>query len=162
MPAGSRVLPYRSNIPKISEFVYIQVDDTYATRAAEHEGGHAIVGGENYGQGSSREHAVIAPRYLGLRVVVAKSLARIHWQNLANFGVLALEFTDESGYEDLSQGDVLVFLGLRDELAEGKTVTAEVDGRTFEFRHGLSPRQVEMVLAGGRIAQRAEHEAQTS
>src|SRR5699024_10862524 len=162
MPAGSRVLPYRSNIPKISEFVYIQVDDTYATRAVEHEGGHAIVGGENYGQGSSREHAVIAPRYLGLRVVVAKSLARIHWQNLANFGVLALEFTDDSGYEDLSQGDVLAFRGLRDELAEGRTVTAEVDGRTFEFRHGLSPRQVEMVLAGGRIAQRAEHEAQTS
>src|SRR5699024_9659559 len=136
MPAGSRVLPYRSNIPKISEFVYIQVDDTYATRAVEHEGGHTIVGGEHYGQGSSREHAVIAPR--------------------------ALEFTDDSGYEDLSQGDVLAFRGLRDELAEGKTVTAEVDGRTFEFRHGLSPRQVEMVLAGGRIAQRAEHEAQTS
>src|SRR5699024_2105712 len=96
------------------------------------------------------------------RVVVAKSLARIHWQNLANFGVLALEFTDDSGYEDLSQGDVLAFRGLRDELAEGRTVTAEVDGRTFEFRHGLSPRQVEIVLAGGRIAQRAEHEAQTA
>ena len=159
MPAGSRVLPYRSNIPKISEFVYIQVDDTYATRAAEHDGGHAIVGGENYGQGSSREHAVIAPRYLGLRVVVAKSLARIHWQNLANFGVLALEFTDESDYETLAQGDVLEFRRLRDELAEGKTVTAEVEGRTFEFRHGLSPRQVEMVLAGGRIAQRAAKES---
>ncbi|TGD13798.1 aconitate hydratase [Brevibacterium sp. S111] len=159
MPAGSRVLPYRSNIPKISEFVYIQVDDTYATRAAEHDGGHAIVGGENYGQGSSREHAVIAPRYLGLRVVVAKSLARIHWQNLANFGVLALEFTDESDYETLAQGDVLEFRRLRDELAEGKTVTAEVEGRIFEFRHGLSPRQVEMVLAGGRIAQRAAKES---
>ncbi|MGC3022625.1 aconitate hydratase [Brevibacterium sp. FAM 24630] len=159
MPAGSRVLPYRSNIPKISEFVYIQVDDTYATRAAEHDGGHAIVGGENYGQGSSREHAVIAPRYLGLRVVVAKSLARIHWQNLANFGVLALEFTDESDYETLAQGDVLEFRRLRDELAEGTTVTAEVEGRTFEFRHGLSPRQVEMVLAGGRIAQRAAKES---
>ncbi|MGO3894785.1 aconitate hydratase, partial [Brevibacterium aurantiacum] len=109
MPAGSRVLPYRSNIPKISEFVYIQVDDTYATRAAAHDGGHAIVGGENYGQGSSREHAVIAPRYLGLRIVIAKSLARIHWQNLANFGVLALEFATEDDYETLSQGDVLEF-----------------------------------------------------
>ncbi|SMX84608.1 aconitase [Brevibacterium sp. 239c] len=159
MPAGSRVLPYRSNIPKISEFVYIQVDDTYATRAAEHEGGHAIIGGENYGQGSSREHAVIAPRYLGLRVVVAKSLARIHWQNLANFGVLALEFSDENDYENLSQGDVLEFRGLRDELAAGKTVSAEVGGRQFEFRHTLSPRQVDMVLAGGRIAQRAQQEA---
>ncbi|MGO1909770.1 MAG: aconitate hydratase [Brevibacterium linens] len=157
MPAGSRVLPYRSNIPKISEFVFIQVDGTYATRAAEHDGGHAIVGGENYGQGSSREHAVIAPRYLGLRVVVAKSLARIHWQNLANFGVLALEFTNESDYESLSQGDVLEFRGLRDELGEGTTITAEAAGRKFEFRHGLSPRQVEMILAGGRIAQRAAH-----
>ncbi|MGC2942885.1 MULTISPECIES: aconitate hydratase [unclassified Brevibacterium] len=155
MPAGSRVLPYRSNIPKIAEFVYIQVDDTYAARAAERDGGHAIVGGENYGQGSSREHAVIAPRYLGLRVVVAKSLARIHWQNLANFGVLALEFTDEADYEALSQGDVLEFRGLRDELGEGATITAEAAGRKFEFRHGLSPRQIEMVLAGGRIAQRA-------
>ncbi|WP_166975582.1 aconitate hydratase [Brevibacterium atlanticum] len=155
MPAGSRVLPYRSNIPKISEFVYIQIDDTYATRAAEHEGGHAIVGGDNYGQGSSREHAVIAPRYLGLRVVVAKSLARIHWQNLANFGVLALEFTDDADYEALSQGDVLEFRGLRDGLSESATITAEAAGRTFDFRHGLSPRQVEMVLAGGRIAQRA-------
>ncbi|WP_193096344.1 aconitate hydratase [Brevibacterium sp. FME17] len=159
MPAGSRVLPYRSNIPKISEFVYIQIDPSYAERAAGHTGGHAIIGGENYGQGSSREHAVIAPRYLGLRIVIAKSLARIHWQNLANFGVLALEFSDESDYESLSQGDVLKFRGLRDELADGKTVGAEVGGRQFEFRHTLSPRQVEMVLAGGRIAQRAQQEA---
>lgn len=158
MPAGSRVLPYRSNIPKISEFVYIQVDDTYATRAAEHDGGHAIVGGENYGQGSSREHAVIAPRYLGLRVVIAKSLARIHWQNLANFGVLALEFAKEDGYETLSQGEVLQFRGLRDELAAGEMITAEVAGQKFDFRHTLSPRQVDMVLAGGRIAQRGQQE----
>ncbi|MCF2570644.1 aconitate hydratase [Brevibacterium sp. UCMA 11754] len=159
MPAGSRVLPYRSNIPKISEFVYIQVDPSYAERAAGHAGGHAIIGGENYGQGSSREHAVIAPRYLGLRIVIAKSLARIHWQNLANFGVLALEFSDENDYETLSQGEVLQFRGLRDQLADGGTVSAEVDGRQFEFRHTLSPRQVEMVLAGGRIAQRAQQEA---
>ncbi|MDN5791798.1 MAG: aconitate hydratase, partial [Brevibacterium aurantiacum] len=148
MPAGSRVLPYRSNIPKISEFVYIQVDDTYATRAAAHDGGHAIVGGENYGQGSSREHAVIAPRYLGLRIVIAKSLARIHWQNLANFGVLALEFATEDDYETLSQGDVLEFRGLRDQLGAGETISAEAGGRSFEFRHTLSPRQIDMVLAG--------------
>ncbi|AZT92340.1 aconitate hydratase [Brevibacterium aurantiacum] len=160
MPAGSRVLPYRSNIPKISEFVYIQVDDTYATRAAAHDGGHAIVGGENYGQGSSREHAVIAPRYLGLRIVIAKSLARIHWQNLANFGVLALEFATEDDYETLSQGDVLEFRGLRDQLGAGETISAEVGGRSFEFRHTLSPRQIDMVLAGGRIAQRAQQEAE--
>lgn len=160
MPAGSRVLPYHSNIPKISEFVYIQVDDTYATRAAAHDGGHAIVGGENYGQGSSREHAVIAPRYLGLRIVIAKSLARIHWQNLANFGVLALEFATEDDYETLSQGDVLEFRGLRDQLGAGETISAEAGGRSFEFRHTLSPRQIDMVLAGGRIAQRAQQEAE--
>lgn len=159
MPAGSRVLPYRSNIPKISEFVYIQVDPSYAERAAGHASGHAIVGGENYGQGSSREHAVIAPRYLGLRIVVAKSLARIHWQNLANFGVLALEFSTDEDYDALSQGDVLEFRGLRNELSAGKTITAEVGGRTFEFRHTLSPRQVDMVLAGGRIPQRSQRDS---
>ena len=113
LPAGSRVLPYRSNIPKIAEFVYTQVDETYSSRAAETTGGHAIVGGENYGQGSSREHAVIAPRYLGLRAVLAKSFARIHWQNLANFGVLPLEFADPADADRVSRDDVLGFTGLR-------------------------------------------------
>ncbi|GAB3569926.1 aconitate hydratase [Spelaeicoccus albus] len=155
MPAGSRVLPFRSNIPKIAEFVYIQVDDTYATRAADTDGGHAIVGGENYGQGSSREHAVIAPRYLGLRVVVAKSFARIHWQNLANFGVLALEFDDEADYDALGQDDVLKFEGLRDALENGGTITATAGDRSVQLRHHLSARQVAMVLAGGRIPYRA-------
>lgn len=154
LPAGSRVLPYRSNIPKISEFTFTQVDPTYAKRAAALEGGHAIVGGENYGQGSSREHAVIAPRYLGLRVVIAKSMARIHWQNLANFGVLALDFADGSDYDSLSQGDVLEFRDLREQLGKSRSITAEVAGRSVNFQHRLSPRQVEMVLAGGRIANR--------
>src|SRR5699024_5630819 len=98
MPAGSRVLPYRSNIPKIAEFTYIQGDDTCTTRADDIPGGHAIIGGEDYGQGASREHAVIAPRYLGVRIVIAKSFARIHWQNLANFGVLPLEFANPEDY----------------------------------------------------------------
>lgn len=168
LPAGSRVLPYRSNIPRISEFVYIQVDETYSARAAGEDRGHAILGGTNYGQGSSREHAVIAPRYLGLRVVVARSLARIHWQNLANFGVLALE-CDDDAYTSTEQGDVLRFRGLHKALAGGSIITATVvpgagsfdarDGATqereIELRHHLSPRQVQMVLAGGRIAQRA-------
>ncbi|HEY4556727.1 MAG TPA: aconitate hydratase [Enteractinococcus sp.] len=161
MPAGARVLPYRSNIAMMAEFVYIQVDDTYPTRAAETSGGHAIVGGENYGQGSSREHAVIAPRYLGLRVVVAKSFARIHWQNLANFGVLALEFANPDGYDQINRDDVLHFTGLRDALRHGRTITAELDGREVEFRHRLSERQVSMVLAGGRIPLRAAEVAET-
>jgi aconitate hydratase len=90
MPAGARVLPYRSNIPKISEFAFDMVDRTYHRRAMQvrDSGGHAVLGGRNYGQGLSREHAALAPRYVGLRVVIAKSFARIHWQNLVNFGVL--------------------------------------------------------------------------
>lgn len=155
MPAGSRVLPYRSNIPKMAEFVYLQVDSTYPNRAAEAEGGHAIVGGDNYGQGSSREHAVIAPRHLGLRVVVAKSFARIHWQNLANFGVLPLEFADPDDYERISQGDVLKFSGLREAVASGTSVTAHLGEAAVKLRHRLSDRQVDMVLAGGRIPHRA-------
>ncbi|TLP94860.1 aconitate hydratase [Nesterenkonia salmonea] len=155
MPAGSRVLPYRSNIPKIAEFVYIQIDDTYPTRAAKNDGGHAIVGGDNYGQGSSREHAVIAPRHLGLRVVVAKSFARIHWQNLANFGVLPLEFADPADAEQISQGDVLSFSGLHQALRSGNSVTVRVGDEPIELRHRLSQRQMEMVLAGGRIPYRA-------
>ncbi|MDN6411696.1 MAG: aconitate hydratase [Yaniella sp.] len=155
MPAGSRVLPYRSNIPKIAEFTYIQVDETYATRALDFPGGHSIVGGDNYGQGSSREHAVIAPRHLGLRVVIAKSFARIHWQNLANFGVLPLEFAHPEDYDRIGRDDVIELSGLRDALQQGNTVTAELEGEPLELRHRLSDRQVEMVLAGGRIPQRA-------
>ena len=159
MPAGSRVLPYRSNIPKMAEFVYIQVDDTYSKRAADNSGEHAIVGGDNYGQGSSREHAVIAPRYLGLRVVVAKSFARIHWQNLANFGVLALEFENPEDYERLNQDDVLRFTGLHEALQQGSTITADLNGEELTLRHRLSERQVDMVLAGGRIPHRAATKA---
>src|SRR5699024_2001788 len=135
--------------------VYIQVDDTYHTRAAETPDGHAIVGGENYGQGSSREHAVIAPRHLGLRVVIAKSFARIHWQNLANFVVLPLEFTEPSDYDRITQGDTLKFSGLREALQKGRAVTATLQGEPLELQHKLSDRQLEMVLAGGRIPQRA-------
>ena len=159
MPAGSRVLPYRSNIPKISEFVYIQVDDTYAKRAAAEDGGHAIIGGDNYGQGSSREHAVLAPRYLGLRVVVTKSFARIHWQNLANFGVLALEFANTSDYDAIEQGDTVKLTGIPEQLKAGNKVMATLAGREVELRHRLSQRQVEMVIAGGRIPQRRQRDS---
>jgi len=157
MPAGQRVLPFRSNIPKISEFVYYQVDDTYVQRAREandDHAGHVIVGGDNYGQGSSREHAAIAPRYLGLRVVIAKNYARIHWQNLANFGILALEFADESDYDNIEQGDVLGLTGLHAALEDSSReieATNATKGTPIGLRHRLSPRQVEMVLKGGLI-----------
>lgn len=151
MPAGSRVLPFRSNIPKIAEFSFTRIDADYPDHAREAEGGHAVVAGENYGQGSSREHAVIAPRYLGLRVVVAKSFARIHWQNLANFGILALEFSDPADYDDAAPGGRLVIKGLHGQLTAGNDVQATLGGRGVTLRHKLSDRQVAMVLAGGRI-----------
>ena len=115
LPAGVRVLPYRSNIPRISEFVFGTVDATYHERAMQvrDKGGHAVIGGDNYGQGSSREHAALAPRYLGLRVVIAKDFARIHWQNLVNFGILPLTFENKSDYEWIEQGNTLKLANLR-------------------------------------------------
>lgn len=157
-PAGAAALPFRSNIPKLAQFAFIRVDEDYPAKAEEikETSGHAILGGHNYGQGSSREHAAICPRYLGLRVVVAKSFARIHWQNLANFGILALEFRDESDHDRLSAGDTLSFSGLHDQLQNGSEITATVDGTEYTFAHQLSPRQVRMVLAGGLIREMAE------
>lgn len=152
LPAGARVLPYRSNIPKIAEFLFTQIDDTYAARAKEATGGHVLVAGENYGQGSSREHAVIAPRYLGLRVVIAKSFARIHWQNLANFGVLALEFTDPADYEKISSGDSISLTDIATQLPKTEEVTVRIGDTTMTLRHRLSPRQADMVISGGRVS----------
>lgn len=156
MPAGARVLPYRSNIPKISEFVFDVIDETYPKRAAEQrdEGNqHAIVGGENYGQGSSREHAALAPRYLGLQLVVAKSFARIHWENLINFGVLPLTFVNEDDINDLEQGDVIVIEDVITAIKNGNELKASIKNKnkTMMLRHGLSKRQVEILEAGGLI-----------
>jgi aconitate hydratase len=153
LPAGARVLPLRSNIPAISQFAFTQLDPDYAQRAAAGDGPHAVLAGENYGQGSSREHAVIAPRYLGLRVVIAKSFARIHGQNLANFGILPLQFTDPGDYDRLQQGDVLTFTGLHEQLSAGQPVIATTrrGDRELRLSHQLSGRQIEMILAGGRI-----------
>jgi aconitate hydratase len=155
MPAGARVLPYRSNIPKISEFCFDMIDESYydrGVRARDRGDGHAVVGGDNYGQGSSREHAALAPRYLGLRSVLAKTFARIHWQNLVNFGVLPFTFTRNSDYHALDQGDVLRIEGLHDGLARGDgslpilNVTKDTE---FTVEHAFSPRQIEVLLAGG-------------
>ena len=155
MPAGQKVLPFRSNIPKIAEFTYWQEDETYVQRAKDSEAsGHVIVGGDNYGQGSSREHAAIAPRYLGLRVVIAKSYARIHWQNLANFGILGLEFDDPGDYDRIDRDDVLSLEGLRQALESGEStlqVRNTTKAETYTLRHRLSPRQVKMINAGGLI-----------
>jgi predicted aconitate hydratase len=152
LPAGARVLPYRSNIAKLAEFAFGQLDEDYPERAGK-AGQHAIVGGANYGQGSSREHAAIVPRYLGLRLVIARSYARIHWQNLVNFGVLPLEFTDPGDYEDIHQGDQLVIENARDALTGDAQITIRNarTGQACHACHRLSARQIKIVLAGGLI-----------
>ncbi len=156
MPAGARVLPYRSNIPKMSEYVFEIVDPTYAKRALARNppGGHAIIGGENYGQGSSREHAALAPRYLGLRVVIAKGFARIHRMNLVNFGILPVIFEDPSLYDRLEMGDVITLDNIREQLTasvESHRLTLRIPQKdlTFTVSHTLFPRMIEVILAGG-------------
>lgn len=154
MPAGEHVLPYRSNIPAISKFVFAQIDDTYHDRAQQYvRSGSFIVGGRNYGQGSSREHAAIAPRYLGLKAVIAKSFARIHWQNLVNFGILPLTFADPADWERIDQADILALSDVREAIQEGNQVAVinKTKGETLNATHAMTGRQVEMVLVGSLI-----------
>jgi aconitate hydratase len=154
MPAGSRVLPYRSNIPEISRFVFSQIDERFHERALAHQRrAFFVVGGNNYGQGSSREHAALAPRYLGLKVVIAKGFARIHRQNLANFGILALTFADPGDYDRIQQGDVLEIEHPTEALRQGNRIYVRNATRNavFAAEHGLTGRQLEAVAAGGLI-----------
>ncbi|GAB4310377.1 MAG: aconitate hydratase [Promethearchaeota archaeon] len=158
MPAGQRLI-YRSNVPKYAEFVFEPVDPTFATRALstrddERRVYNCVVAGESYGQGSSREHAALCPMYLGVKVVLAKSMERIHAANLVNFGVVPLQFADHGDYDRLEQGFKLEFSGLGDQLRSGGTVRATArpaEGEAFEMllKHSLSSRQVELVVAGG-------------
>jgi len=154
LAAGTRVLPFRSNIPEISKFVFEQIDPTYYKRAMKHrEKGSLIVGGSNYGQGSSREHAAIAPRYLGVKIVIAKSFARIHWQNLINFGIIPLTFVNPGDSKKINQDDVLSVSNLRSTIRNGTKVTLlnETKNETFETEHTLSERQIEIILKGSLI-----------
>ncbi len=153
MPAGARVLPYRSNIPAMAEFAFDAVDDTYPERARE-AGDHLIVAGSNYGQGSSREHAAIVPRFLGLRVVLAKSFARIHRQNLLNFAVLTLTFVDPDDYARIEAGDTLAIHGGITALRQAATVDVvnETRDESYTARHALSPRQIEIMEYGSLLA----------
>ena len=113
-----------ATFPEISKFTFEIVDETYYSRAIDirHQGGHAIVGGFNYGQGSSREHAALAPRYLGLKVVIVKDFARIHWQNLINFGILPITFVNDEDYDKLEQGDVLQIKNIRQTIQDEKRI----------------------------------------
>lgn len=156
MPAGAKVLPYRSNIPGISQFVYYLKDDSFSERAKKAQkslGGSVVVGGKNYAQGSSREHAAIAPRYLGQIAVLAKSYARIGWQNLINFGILPLEFMNPKDYEDIDQNDMISISDLRSALKEEEDIVARNNTKKHSYTmiHHLSKRQIEIVLQGGII-----------
>ncbi|TDI83830.1 MAG: aconitate hydratase [Chloroflexi bacterium] len=154
MPAGTKVLPYRSNIPEISRFVFSQIDETYYERAMkQRETGSFVVGGENYGQGSSREHAAIAPRYLGLRAVIVKSFARIHWQNLINFGILPLTFENPDDWERIDRDDVLSIVDVRETIQRGRRleVINKTKDHTYLAEHSMSERQVKIMLAGSLI-----------
>ncbi len=153
MPAGSKVLPLRSNIPAISEFVFNIVDSDFPA-LAKAAGSVFVVGGENYGQGSSREHAAIAPRFLGVRAKLVKSFARIHKANLINFGILPLRFQDPEDYNLIKPGDTLRISGIRKSLEEGAeflTVTELGSGRTIPVRLEITPRDRKILLAGGLI-----------
>ena len=149
MPAGAKILPLRSNIPEISKHCFELVDPTFPARARE-SGAGVIVAGSNYGQGSSREHAALAPRYLGVRAVIAKSFARIHRQNLINFGILPLQFEDASQHAIFApQGARRVVLcGVRKALERG-VIEAEADGRRLRLLCPLSERERSILLAGG-------------
>ena len=150
LPGGNEVLPLRSNIPAISEYTFAYVDKTFPARAKA-KGGGFIVAGENYGQGSSREHAAIAPMYLGIKVVLAKSYARIHESNLVNFGIPPLRFIDPADCDTIQQGDRLELPEIRVALEEGRPISVRnvTNGRECWMTHALSQRQVEMLRAGG-------------
>jgi aconitate hydratase len=150
MPAGAQILPLRSNIPAISEFVFNAVDPAFAQRAKATAGGGMVVGGENYGQGSSREHAALAPRYLGVQVKLVKSFARIHKANLINFGILPFTFVKPEDYDLLQQGDEVVIANLRQQLEKGAEVlTLETRHHQLPVRLEVSDRHRWILLAGG-------------
>jgi len=149
IPAGSKILPLRSNIPEISKYVFANIDATFYDRALKNKGGF-IVGGENYGQGSSREHAALAPKYLGVKAIIAKSFARIHLANLVNFGILPLLFTDQSDYSQIAQGDLLE-MNLTDiqKRLSLKNITKD---KKISIKHILSEREIQTIKAGGKLA----------
>ncbi len=150
MPAGAKILPLRSNIPAISEYCFTVCDETFPKRAKE-AGQSIIVGGVNYGQGSSREHAALAPLYLGVKAIICKSFARIHRQNLINNGILPLEFANEADYDKIAQGDTLEIPDIRNIIENGGDITVEnkTKGEKYAVKCDLSDRGRKMILAGG-------------
>ena len=161
MPAGSAILPLRSNIPAISEFVFSNIDNTFSKRAKEAKstGGGIIVGGENYGQGSSREHAAIAPMYLGINIVLAMSFARIHRANLINFGILPLLFKNAGDYEKIEKGDRILITDIKKSLTGSQSYNAYnvTQGYSFEIFSNFNGREKEVLLTGGLLPYTRKH-----
>ncbi len=159
LKAGAEVLPFRSNLPEISKYSYTVIDESFYDRAMEAKtthGGHIVVAKDNYAQGSSREHAAIAPKYLGQVAVIANSYARIAWQNLVNFGILPLEFINIEDYDKIEQGDMVYFRNLREDVKNRQNVKVIIKNdhgkkQEFETRHTMSDRQIEVLLKGGII-----------
>ena len=159
LKAGADVLPLRSNIPEISKYAYSVIDPSFYDRAMKSKkefGGHIVIAKENYAQGSSREHAALAPKYLGQVAVIAQSYARIAWQNLVNFGIVPLEFINVSDYDKMEQGDFIRFKNLREDVVNRnniKVLIEKADGSTLEFetKHTLSDRQINVLAKGGII-----------
>jgi aconitate hydratase len=158
LPAGAKILPLRSNIPAISEHVFERVDSGFAKKAKERGGGF-VVGGENYGQGSSREHAAMAPMSLGIKAILVKSYARIHRANLINFGILPLVFENPNEFETIQPGDRLQVNQLRENLRVNGFLKIEniTQQRAFKVSHGLNQREIEILLAGGLLNYTREH-----
>ncbi|NGX47269.1 MAG: Homoaconitase large subunit [Chlamydiae bacterium] len=154
LPAGTKVLPFRSNIPEISKFTFSQIDESFYDRAMPlQKSGSLLVGGSNYGQGSSREHAAITPRYLGIRAVIAKSYARIHRKNLINFGIPPLEFVSEKDHDGIDQEDILEIESVLEQLKSRGPIIVKntTKGTFFETKNTLSDREMREVIAGGLI-----------
>ncbi len=157
LKAGAEVLPFRSNLPEISKYSYIVIDETFYDRAMKSKdqyGGHIVVAADNYAQGSSREHAAIAPKYLGQIAVVAKSYARIAWQNLVNFGILPLEFQELSDYDNIAQGDIIQFENLIGKVKNREEIILKIkkeNGMSISIpvKHSMSDRQIRVLLKEG-------------
>lgn len=152
MPAGFKILPYRSNIPYLSQFCFEIVDKDFPNRCLENKGG-VIIGGDNYGQGSSREHAALVPLYLGIKVVIVKSFARIHRANLINVGIWPLTFKNEADYDNVKQGDTLVFENLINSLKnkDNFKVYNKTNNKYFELLNDFSDRDIEILSSGGSL-----------
>ena len=151
MPAGAKILPFRSNIPYLSQFCFKQCDEHFAENC-KRAGSAVIIGGANYGQGSSREHAALVPLYLGVKAVMTKSFARIHVANLINAGIIPLTFENEADYDEISKDDLLAFDGIRDAIASGAQsfpVQNKTTGKSIPVALHFSQRQRELLLAGG-------------